>query len=241
MNVKALFDIFFSLCCSSLFFDEDGDLAHEFYEETIVTKNGHKKAKLKRVLRNLTPQVRKRWHQTRYSVTTVLLLIKILKKSFWCVAGNYKAGPSVHPCRFPSCHLWSLTTCPGSSHTSRRVNSVPWLSFSWKPELPFEISTTIFKCDVLMWTCLMLSLCMWCLGLWTDTVQVTSGRGKERCQSVDLSSLADCGLRACVFWYVCKMEPDSPEFGCCHLIFFLWFTELQTFKGKVMGSFSSHL
>uniref|UniRef100_A0A8C6WNK1 Tumor suppressor 2, mitochondrial calcium regulator b n=1 Tax=Neogobius melanostomus TaxID=47308 RepID=A0A8C6WNK1_9GOBI len=28
---------------SSMFFDEDGDLAHEFYEETIVTKNGRKK------------------------------------------------------------------------------------------------------------------------------------------------------------------------------------------------------
>lgn len=42
-----------------MFFDEDGDLAHEFYEETIVTKNGRKKAKLKRIYKNLTPQVRK--------------------------------------------------------------------------------------------------------------------------------------------------------------------------------------
>lgn len=41
---------------SSMFFDEDGDLAHEFYEETIVTKNGRKKAKLKRIHKNLTPQ-----------------------------------------------------------------------------------------------------------------------------------------------------------------------------------------
>ena len=40
-----------------MFFDEDGDLAHEFYEETIVTKNGRKKAKLKRIQKNLTPQV----------------------------------------------------------------------------------------------------------------------------------------------------------------------------------------
>lgn len=47
-----------SLCCSSMFFDEDGDLAHEFYEETIVTKNGKKKAKLRRIQKNLTPQVR---------------------------------------------------------------------------------------------------------------------------------------------------------------------------------------
>lgn len=42
---------------SSLYFDEDGDLAHEFYEETLVTKNGRKKAKLKRIHKNLIPQV----------------------------------------------------------------------------------------------------------------------------------------------------------------------------------------
>uniref|UniRef100_A0A8C1YDS9 Tumor suppressor 2, mitochondrial calcium regulator b n=1 Tax=Cyprinus carpio TaxID=7962 RepID=A0A8C1YDS9_CYPCA len=34
----------------------DGDLAHEFYEETVVTKNGRKKAKLKRIHKNLIPQ-----------------------------------------------------------------------------------------------------------------------------------------------------------------------------------------
>lgn len=49
------------LCCvaSSLYYDEDGDLAHEFYEETVVTKNGRKKSKLKRIQKNLIPQVRK--------------------------------------------------------------------------------------------------------------------------------------------------------------------------------------
>lgn len=41
-----------------MYFDEDGDLAHEFYEETIVTKNGQRKVKLKRIYKNLTPQVR---------------------------------------------------------------------------------------------------------------------------------------------------------------------------------------
>ncbi|XP_061788283.1 tumor suppressor 2, mitochondrial calcium regulator b [Nerophis lumbriciformis] len=41
---------------SSLYLDEDGDLAHEFYEEAIVTKNGRKKAKLRRIYKNLTPQ-----------------------------------------------------------------------------------------------------------------------------------------------------------------------------------------
>lgn len=48
------------LCCvtSSLYYDEDGDLAHEFYEETVVTKNGRKKSKLKRIQKNLIPQVK---------------------------------------------------------------------------------------------------------------------------------------------------------------------------------------
>ncbi|XP_010559933.1 PREDICTED: tumor suppressor candidate 2 [Haliaeetus leucocephalus] len=41
---------------SSMYYDEDGDLAHEFYEETIVTKNGRKRAKLKRIHKNLIPQ-----------------------------------------------------------------------------------------------------------------------------------------------------------------------------------------
>ncbi|KAL8212297.1 UNVERIFIED_CONTAM: hypothetical protein K2H54_042477 [Gekko kuhli] len=46
----------FSKCGSSMYYDEDGDLAHEFYEETIVTKNGRKRAKLKRIHKNLIPQ-----------------------------------------------------------------------------------------------------------------------------------------------------------------------------------------
>lgn len=41
---------------SSLYYDEDGDLAHEFYEEAVVTKNGRKKSKLKRIQKNLIPQ-----------------------------------------------------------------------------------------------------------------------------------------------------------------------------------------
>ncbi|KAG7280550.1 hypothetical protein CRUP_028276 [Coryphaenoides rupestris] len=41
---------------SSLYYDEDGDLAHEFYEETVVTKNGRRKSKLKRIQKNLIPQ-----------------------------------------------------------------------------------------------------------------------------------------------------------------------------------------
>lgn len=53
MNVLNVLNV-----CSSLYYDEDGDLAHEFYEETVVTKNGRKKSKLKRIQKNLIPQVR---------------------------------------------------------------------------------------------------------------------------------------------------------------------------------------
>lgn len=53
------FSLMFTYCVgSSLYYDEDGDLAHEFYEETVVTKNGRKKSKLKRIQKNLIPQVR---------------------------------------------------------------------------------------------------------------------------------------------------------------------------------------
>lgn len=62
VEVNILYDQFCVFFSSSMFFDEDGDLAHEFYEETIVTKNGRKKAKLKRIQKNLTPQVRKPGH-----------------------------------------------------------------------------------------------------------------------------------------------------------------------------------
>lgn len=39
----------------SMFFDEDGDLAHEFYVEELPAKRGSK-AKMKRVVNNLKPQ-----------------------------------------------------------------------------------------------------------------------------------------------------------------------------------------
>jgi len=39
----------------SMFFDEDGDLAHEFYEEVKPNKRGSK-AKMKRIQTNLVPQ-----------------------------------------------------------------------------------------------------------------------------------------------------------------------------------------
>lgn len=56
-SLGTLYLVLVSTSVSSLYYDEDGDLAHEFYEETVVTKNGRKKAKLKRIQKNLIPQV----------------------------------------------------------------------------------------------------------------------------------------------------------------------------------------
>ncbi|XP_070559561.1 tumor suppressor candidate 2-like [Ptychodera flava] len=39
---------------SSMYFDEDGDLAHEFYEET--AGKSRRRTHMKRIYRNLTPQ-----------------------------------------------------------------------------------------------------------------------------------------------------------------------------------------
>ena len=40
-----------------MYFDEDGDLAHEFYEEVAPKRKGGRR-KMRRVVRNLVPQVR---------------------------------------------------------------------------------------------------------------------------------------------------------------------------------------
>lgn len=90
---------FFHLC-SSLYFDEDGDLAHEFYEETVVTKNGRKKAKLKRIHKNLVPQVSRRGNAPQHSIDVYQSL------SFANVsAGNHQFGSPLHPRRFSGGHL----------------------------------------------------------------------------------------------------------------------------------------
>ena len=51
-----------------MYFDEDGDLAHEFYEE--IKKGG--KRKMKRVDKNLTPQV---WIKDLHSFKLTIKLI----------------------------------------------------------------------------------------------------------------------------------------------------------------------
>ncbi|CAJ0957862.1 unnamed protein product [Ranitomeya imitator] len=61
----------------SMYFDEDGDLAHEFYEETIVTKNGRKRAKLKRVHKNLRPQGTIRLDHPRIHVDFPVVLCEV--------------------------------------------------------------------------------------------------------------------------------------------------------------------
>ncbi|CAH3022657.1 unnamed protein product [Porites evermanni] len=49
-----LFVVYFFFA-SSMYFDEDGDLAHEFYEEVRPSKRG-KKSYMKKVTRRLLPQ-----------------------------------------------------------------------------------------------------------------------------------------------------------------------------------------
>lgn len=101
-------------CCvgSSLYYDEDGDLAHEFYEETVVTKNGRKKSKLKRIQKNLIPQV---------SDLHALTPLMCSDRCFWMIhhseyfifSGNCEARPSLYSCRFPHRPLWGVksSTC----------------------------------------------------------------------------------------------------------------------------------
>ena len=63
--------------CGSMFYDEDGDLAHEFYEEIIVTKNGQKRAKLRRVHKNLIPQGTMKLDSPRIHVDFPVILYEV--------------------------------------------------------------------------------------------------------------------------------------------------------------------
>ena len=57
----------------SMYFDEDGDLAHEFYEEVAPKKKGGKR-KMKRVVRNLMPQGEVKYKVPRLHVDFPIIL-----------------------------------------------------------------------------------------------------------------------------------------------------------------------
>ena len=55
LNTRPTLDFRVIFASSSMYFDEDGDLAHEFYEEVRPSKKG-KKFFMKKVTRRLLPQ-----------------------------------------------------------------------------------------------------------------------------------------------------------------------------------------
>lgn len=57
----------------SMYFDEDGDLAHEFYEEVAPKRKGGKR-KMKRVVRNLVPQGEVKYKVPRLHVDFPIIL-----------------------------------------------------------------------------------------------------------------------------------------------------------------------
>eukprot|EP00092_Neocalanus_flemingeri_P003590 GFUD01003851.1.p1 GENE.GFUD01003851.1~~GFUD01003851.1.p1 ORF type:complete len:108 (+),score=20.08 GFUD01003851.1:133-456(+) len=57
----------------SMYFDEDGDLAHEFYEEVLPKRKGGKR-KMKKVARNLKPQGEVKYHVPRLHVDFPIIL-----------------------------------------------------------------------------------------------------------------------------------------------------------------------
>jgi len=57
----------------SMYFDEDGDLAHEFYEEVVPRRKGGKR-KMRRVDRNLRPQGEVKYRVPRLHVDFPIIL-----------------------------------------------------------------------------------------------------------------------------------------------------------------------
>lgn len=213
--------LFIYLCCSSMFFDEDGDLAHEFYEETIVTKNGRKKAKLKRIQKNLTPQVGKPVLKRNSSLQFASFISQI-HWSLLCVSfqGIIKLD---HPCihvDFPVI-LWE------SWLTEATVSP---LSCSF-PHLQIEAGINIKKCDLLISLILLCGtgealstkslhvICVWLvcsetqgrapwgMGKKNKTLPVAKDRGLCACQCERVQTQSDTWkiskfvLLQIIFWY----------------------------------------
>lgn len=57
----------------SMYFDEDGDLAHEFYEEVAPKRKGGRR-KMRRVVRNLVPQGEVKYKVPRLHVDFPIIL-----------------------------------------------------------------------------------------------------------------------------------------------------------------------
>lgn len=98
---------------SSLYYDEDGDLAHEFYEETIVTKNGRKRAKLKKIQKNLIPQGMVKLDHPRIHVDFPVVLCEVWRRGVWKTTADALTTPPPPPP--PPCSpSWTsiLTTAP---------------------------------------------------------------------------------------------------------------------------------
>jgi hypothetical protein len=60
-------------CHRSMYFDEDGDLAHEFYEEVLPRKKGGKR-KMRKVEKNLRPQGEVKYKVPRLHVDFPIIL-----------------------------------------------------------------------------------------------------------------------------------------------------------------------
>ena len=67
------FIVEFAILYRSMYFDEDGDLAHEFYEEVLPRKKGGKR-KMKRVEKNLRPQGEVKYTVPRLHVDFPIIL-----------------------------------------------------------------------------------------------------------------------------------------------------------------------
>ena len=56
-----------------MYFDEDGDLAHEFYEEVLPKRKGGKR-KMKKIVKNLKPQGEVKYQVPRLHVDFPIIL-----------------------------------------------------------------------------------------------------------------------------------------------------------------------
>ena len=72
-KLKNLYSCYIKVVFRSMYFDEDGDLAHEFYEEVIPRKKGGKR-KMRKLEKNLIPQGEVKYRVPRLHVDFPIIL-----------------------------------------------------------------------------------------------------------------------------------------------------------------------
>lgn len=147
----------------------------------------------------------------------------------------------MHPCRLPSCPLWSLMLSKERLRLATPSTPSCGFSYNWKPEPPFKITWSPDIFDALNVDRLMqcvLSLCMWSVfGLCAVRHRKSHQWGSRRGPSWQKTKqiLLSLQITVCVHVMcecVCRHRTKCPELIAADC-FPVWYIELEELKENV--------